>query len=62
MERYEKYKDSGVEWIGEIPERWELSKLKYLVAVKDGTHDTPTYISCTEDSFPLITSKDIKSG
>ncbi len=24
-----KMKDSGVEWIGEIPEHWEVSKLKY---------------------------------
>lgn len=25
---YERYKDSGVEWIGEIPEHWEMSRLK----------------------------------
>ena len=31
MERYEKYKDSGVEWIGEIPEGWEVKKLKYIL-------------------------------
>ncbi|WP_163397749.1 restriction endonuclease subunit S [Flavobacterium fluviatile] len=24
MQRYEKYKDSGVDWIGEIPEGWEI--------------------------------------
>ena len=30
MERYERYKDSGVKWIGEIPEHWEMYKLKYL--------------------------------
>jgi len=24
MQRYEKYKDSGVDWIGEIPERWKI--------------------------------------
>jgi len=30
MERYEKYKDSGVEWIGEIPEGWYIEKLKYI--------------------------------
>ena len=30
MERYEKYKDSGVEWIGEIPARWEVKRFKYL--------------------------------
>jgi type I restriction enzyme S subunit len=26
-----KMKDSGVEWIGEIPEQWELKPLKYLI-------------------------------
>jgi type I restriction enzyme S subunit len=25
-----KMKDSGVEWIGEIPEHWEITKLKYI--------------------------------
>jgi len=33
MERYEKYKDSGVEWIGEIPVHWSTKKLKYVVEV-----------------------------
>ena len=36
MERYAKYKDSGVEWIGEIPEAWEVKKLKYLSKNHDG--------------------------
>lgn len=31
MKRYPTYKDSGVEWIGEIPEHWEIKRLKYLV-------------------------------
>ncbi len=30
FKRYERYKDSGVEWIGEIPEHWEINKLKYI--------------------------------
>jgi type I restriction enzyme S subunit len=34
MKRYEKYKDSKVEWIGEIPKHWEIKKLKYLVIGK----------------------------
>jgi type I restriction enzyme, S subunit len=33
MERYAQYKESGVEWIGEIPENWEVKKLKYGVTV-----------------------------
>jgi type I restriction enzyme S subunit len=28
-----KYKDSGIEWIGEIPEHWEVSKLKYFTEI-----------------------------
>ena len=32
-------KDSGVEWIGEIPEHWILNKLKYLsLDIGDGIH------------------------
>jgi type I restriction enzyme, S subunit len=30
MERYAAYKDSGVEWIGEIPAGWEVKRFKYL--------------------------------
>ena len=30
VQKMRKMKDSGIEWIGEIPEGWEVSKLKYL--------------------------------
>jgi type I restriction enzyme S subunit len=29
MKKYQSYKHSGVEWIGEIPERWSVTKIKY---------------------------------
>ena len=29
-----KMKDSGVEWIGEIPEDWEVLKIKYMATQK----------------------------
>jgi len=31
-----KMKDSGIEWLGEIPERWQISKMKYLISRNDG--------------------------
>jgi len=34
--KYPNYKDSGVEWIGEIPEGWEVKKLKYVIKVNSG--------------------------
>lgn len=34
--KYERYKDSGVEWLGDIPEHWEVEKgLRYLFETED---------------------------
>ena len=38
--RYEKYKDSGIVWIGEIPEHWEVIKMRFLCSFKTGDKDT----------------------
>jgi type I restriction enzyme S subunit len=37
MKRYPAYKDSGVDWIGEIPEHWSMRKLKYLSEIVNGS-------------------------
>lgn len=34
MKRYEAYKDSGIDWIGEIPEGWEMLSNKYIFNLK----------------------------
>ena len=36
MKRYEKYKPSGIEWIGEVPEHWDLKKIKFCFDVYAG--------------------------
>ena len=44
MSRYEKYpayRDSGVEWIGEIPGHWECIKIKHLSQVQRGASPRP---------------------
>ena len=51
-------KDSGVEWLGEIPVHWDTVAMKLILDIRDGTHDTPSYIDDGLDSFPLVTSKD----
>jgi type I restriction enzyme S subunit len=28
--KYERYKDSGVEWLGEVPEHWVIEKARYI--------------------------------
>ena len=37
MVRYDSYKDSGVEWVGEIPSKWEWLKIKNLFSFSKGT-------------------------
>lgn len=34
--RYPKYKDSGVEWLGDVPEGWEVASIKHLGKLKGG--------------------------
>lgn len=34
--KYEKYKDSGIEWIGEIPEHWTIAKIKNKCFYQEG--------------------------
>ncbi|WP_084977971.1 restriction endonuclease subunit S [Plesiomonas shigelloides] len=59
---YPEYKDSGVEWLDNLPSHWETVALKMLIDVRDGTHDTPAYVEPSESSYPLVTSKDVTGG
>lgn len=34
LKRYDAYKPSGVEWLGEIPEHWEVKRLKNIASIK----------------------------
>jgi type I restriction enzyme S subunit len=39
MKQYDSYKDSGIEWIGEIPSHWILMKFGYLFHEKSSTNN-----------------------
>ena len=53
-------KDSGVEWVGYIPEGWDILPLKKLChLITDGTHQTPEYLP---DGIPFLSIKDISKG
>jgi type I restriction enzyme S subunit len=36
MKVYDSYKNSGIEWLGDIPKHWEVAKIKYLFAISRG--------------------------
>ena len=50
-------KDSGVEWIGEIPREFDPVQLKFFCKlITDGTHFSPTIV---ENGWPYITAGDV---
>lgn len=56
MRPYPKYKDSGVEWIGQVPEGWGCSLLKRYSKVTDGSHFSPKTVL---EGRPYISVKDV---
>ena len=47
-----KMKDSGVEWIGEVPEGWEVRRLKHIAKLQSG--ETISSDSFTETGYPVF--------
>jgi len=61
---YEKFSDGTVKCIEDeipfdVPDGWAWCRLNSAVDVRDGTHDTPKYVS---SGVPLITSKNLNEG
>lgn len=54
-------KDSGVEWIGEIPERWTIAALKRLGVPATGSTPPKDNQDYWEGVIPWVSSKDMKS-
>ena len=43
VRRYAAYKESGVEWLGEVPEHWEVKRLKELGKIQNSNVDKKTH-------------------
>jgi type I restriction enzyme S subunit len=59
--RYPKYKPSGVEWLGEVPEHWSLTKIRHAARIVGG--GTPSRENATywNGNIPWVSPKDMKS-
>jgi len=67
LEKYTSYKDSGVKWLGEIPEHWEVKKLKFLSKKISGggTPDSSNSIYWTDnlnDGHLWVSIEDISNS
>jgi len=56
MQKYDQYKNSGVEWLGEIPEHWEIKRFKHVFSEKK--KETNVELNCGSISFGKVVYKD----
>lgn len=59
--QYPKYKPSGVPWLGDVPEGWEVLPIKRIVStpVTDGPHETPEIL---DDGIPFISAEAVRNN
>lgn len=55
-------KDSGVEWLGEIPSHWEMKRLAYLGSARNGLTYSPENISDQESGILVLRSSNIQNS
>ena len=64
--KYPEYRDSGVEWIGQIPAHWDVTRTKFVARLRSGhtpSRQVPEYWeNCTIPWFGLSDVWQIRDG
>lgn len=61
MKKYDSYKDSGIEWIGEIPSHWDVTRIKYKFQIGRGR--VISNEDLVEDGiYPVYSSQTLNNG
>lgn len=53
-------KDSGVEWLGEVPEHWEVKKIKFTAIFSGGGTPDKENLDYWDGQIPWVSPKDMK--
>ena len=63
MPMYEAYKDSGVEWLGEVPRDWELRKICHVFSrIGSGTTPASGNSNYYDGEIPWVQTGDLNDG
>ena len=61
MKKYLKHKNSGVPWLGDIPEHWEIKQLRsFLTLFSEKGHGDAQLLSVTRENGVILRDKDNK--
>lgn len=58
---YPRYRASGIDWLGAIPDHWAVAPLKRIVAIPitDGPHETPDFVA---EGIPFVSAEAVSGG
>lgn len=62
MKTYDKYKSSGIDWIGDIPTHWEVKKLKFVGDSLIGIIYSPDDVTTNENDLLVLRSSNVQNG
>lgn len=59
MNRYERYKDSGIPWLGKVPEHWEIKHINQIFKIHNGATPKTSEPDYWGDEIAWFTPKDL---
>ncbi len=58
--RYKRYKESGVEWLGEVPEHWDVVRVRNIAKIING-YPFDALLFDQDGKYPLVRIRDLDS-
>lgn len=55
-------KDSGVEWLGEVPAHWNVARLKHVIRATGGSTPSKEHQEYWDGDIPWVSPKDMKKS
>ena len=61
LDPHPEFKPTGIDWLGEVPEHWEVVRVKHVVStpITDGPHETPEILS---EGVQFVSAEAVSSG
>lgn len=59
---YPAYKNSGAEWLGQVPEHWQIKRLKFIATVQTGVAKGKDYVGKDTIEVPYLRVANVQDG
>ena len=59
FKRYPSYRESGIEWLGELPTHWKAVRLKRIFQIVNGSTPQSSILDYWDGDIPWVTPEDL---